>query len=227
MLKQILYNSAAIVGISEIDDGNMRFFEGDESKIISNQKRLGDVIGLAKNRIARVRTVYERRESFTEYQEITDDNLAKYSISNYEEQIPVSDGLVTKSTKIGLLLPLADCLGIIVLDVEHGLVGLLHSGRQNVEQFGPKKFIEYLVENFESNPAHLQIYFSPHATKYQLFEFDNKYLPAVAKEQLVEAGVMLGNIVDPEIDTVSNENFPSHSSGDSKLRFAIAVKRIA
>ncbi len=227
MLKQILFNGAVAIGISELGDGNMRFFEGDEDEVILNQEKLGKVISLTGNNIARVRTTYDGRKSFTEYYEITNENLSEYTINSHEKQIPVSDGLITKSADTGLFLPLADCLGIVVFDEEHNLVGLLHAGRQNVEQFGPKKFIEYLVENFESNPAHLQIYFSPHATKYQLFEFDNKYLPAVAKEQLVEAGVMLGNIIDPEISTVDAENFPSHSNGDHKTRFAIAVKRIA
>lgn len=58
-----------------------------------------------------------------------------------------SDGLITKCSNVGILLPLADCLGIVVFDEEYHVLGLLHSGRQNVEQYGPGKFIEYFVEN--------------------------------------------------------------------------------
>ena len=224
MLKQILFSGKVEVGISEINDGNMRFFgNGEESEIIKNQRKLGESIGL--NNVARIRTIYGERQNFTEYAELTKENLAEYSINNFEKEIPVSDGLVTRETEVGILLPLADCLGIVVFDEVHKIIGLLHSGRQNIEQYGPKKFVEYFVRNFDSDPDELKIYFSPHALYYQIFKFDNKLLPEVAKEQLVDAGVLLENIVDYKINTVDNANLPSHSSGDTTQRFAIAVKQ--
>ncbi len=224
MLKQILFSGKVEVGISEIDDGNMRFFgNGEESEIIKNQRKLGESIG--SNNVARIRTIYGERQNFTEYAELTKENLAEYSINNFEKEIPVSDGLVTRETEIGILLPLADCLGIVVFDEEYHVLGLLHSGRQNVEQYGPGKFIEYFVQNFNSNPEKLKVYFSPHALNYQIFKFDNKLLSEAAKEQLVDAGVLLESIVDYEIDTVNNINLPSHSSGDRTQRFAIVTKQ--
>lgn len=175
--------------------------------------------------IARVRTIYGGRKDFTNFYEITDENLSEYVITNPEEKIPVSDGLITKCSNVGILLPLADCLGIVVFDEEYHVLGLLHSGRQNVEQYGPGKFIEYFVENFNSNPEKLKVYFSPHALNYQIFKFDNKLLSEVAKEQLIVAGVLSENIMDYKIDTVDNTNLPSHSSGDTTQRFAIVTKQ--
>ena len=154
---------------------------------------MGKVLNLSGNKIARIRTIYGDRKNFTDFCEITDENLPEYTVSRSEEQIPVSDGLVTKCSAVGILLPLADCLGIVVFDEENRVVGLLHSGRQNIEQYGPKKFIEYFVKNFDSDPKELKIYFSPHALYYQIFKFDNKLLSEVAKEQLIEAGVLLKN----------------------------------
>lgn len=226
MIKQVLFDGKVEVGISEISDGNMRFFDGeDEAEVIRNQEKLGEVLDLTGKEIARIRTIYGDRKNFTDYYEIADNNLPKYTITHPEEQIPISDGLITKSSNIGILLPLADCLGIVVFDEEHQVIGLLHSGRQNIEQYGPKKFIRYFVENFSSNPEKLKIYFSPHALYYQIFKFDSKLLPEVARGQLIEAGVSLENIVDYKIDTVNNVNLPSHSSGDTAKRFAIAVKQ--
>ena len=61
MIKQILFDGKIEVGISEINDGNMRFFgDGDESEIIKNQKRLGKMIGLSDT--VRVRTIYGERK---------------------------------------------------------------------------------------------------------------------------------------------------------------------
>lgn len=226
MIKQVLFDGEVEVGFSEISDGNMRFFgDGDEAETIENQKKLGEALDLGGNKVARIRTIYGERKDFTDFCEITDDNLSEYAIANSEKQIPVSDGLATKCSNVGILLPLADCLGIVVFDEEHHVLGLLHSGRQNVEQYGPRKFIEYFVRNFNSNPEKLKVYFSPHAIYYQIFKFDNRLLPEVAKEQLVDAGVLSENIVDYKINTVDNANLPSHSSGDTTQRFAIAVKQ--
>ena len=185
MIKQVLFDGKVEVGISEISDGNMRFFgDGNENEIIENQKKLGKALDLSGNKIARIRTIYSDRKSFTDYHEITDKNLLKYAIVNSEKQIPVSDGLATKCSNIGILLPLADC-----------------------------------------NPEKLKVYFSPHALYYQVYKIDNKLLTESAKEQLIEAGILLENIVDYKVDTVNNANLPSHSSGDTTQRFAIVVKQ--
>ena len=226
MIKQVLFGGKVEVEISEISDGNMRFFgDGDETEIIENQKKLGEVLDLGGDKIVRVRTIYGDRKDFTDFYEISDENLLEYVINNPEEKIPVSDGLITKCSNVGILLPLADCLGIVAFDEEHQVLGLLHSGRQNVEQYGSRKFIEYFVRNFNSNPEKLKVYFSPYALNYQIFKFDNKLLSEAAKEQLMDAGVLLENILDYEIDTVNNINLPSHSSGDRTQRFAIVAKQ--
>ncbi len=226
MIKQVLFGGKVEVGISEISDGNMRFFDGgNETEIIENQKKLGGTLDLDGDKIVRIRTIYGDRKDFTDFYEITDESLSEYVITNPEEKIPVSDGLITKYSNVGILLPLADCLGIVVFDEEYHVLGLLHSGRQNVEQYGPRKFVEYFVENFNSNPEKLKVYFSPYALNYQLFKFDNKLLSEAAKEQLMDAGVLLENIMDYKIDTVDNINLPSHSSGDRTQRFAIVAKQ--
>ena len=204
----------------------MRFFESkNEAEIIKNQEKLAKTLNLENNQIARVRTIYKNRTNYTDYHEITNQNFPKYIIENPEEQIPVSDGLITRRSDIGFLLPLADCLGIVVLDEEQGIIGLLHAGRQNIEQYGPKKFIEFFIKTFGSKPEILKLYFSPHATNYQIFKLNNQLLPEAAKEQLVEAGVSLTNLIDPKIDTVSSKNLPSHSNGDLTQRFAMAVRQ--
>lgn len=226
MIKQVLFDKKVEVAISDISDGNMRFFDGDEAEIIKNQEKLGRTLSLTGEKIARIRTIYRDRKNFTDFYEITDKNLPEYTIINPEEQIPVSDGLITGCFNVGILLPLADCLGIIVYDEEHRAIGLLHSGRQNIEQYGPKKFIKYFIENFDSNPEKLKVYFSPYALSYQIYKFDNKLLSEVAKEQLAKAGVLLENIIDDKIDTVNSVNLPSYSSGDKTQRFAIVAKRV-
>lgn len=222
MIKQSLFGGKVEVGISEINDGNMRFFGGNEGEITENQKRLCGSINLSE--AARIMTVYGERNVFTEYKEITKENLANYSVNNAETEILVSDGLVTRMPEVGLLLPLADCLGAVIFDEEHGVVGLLHAGRQNIEQDGPKKFIEYLRDNFGSKPEKLRIFCSPYALNYRIMALGGKSIQEAAMGQFASAGILPENIIDPKVDTVSDENFPSNSSGDSTKRFAIVVK---
>ena len=224
-MKQILFGGKVEVGISEISDGNMRFFgNGDESVVIENQKRLCGVIGLSE--AARIRTIYDGRNDFTEYREITRENLVEYSIKNTEVGIPVSDGLVTKVCGVGLLLPLADCLGAVVFDEKQGIIGLLHAGRQNIEQGGPRKFIEFLRNNYSCEPDGLRVFCSPYALNYRITALGGKSMQEAAMEQFASAGILPENIIDPKVDTVSDEKFPSNSSGDSTKRFATVVKMV-
>ncbi len=226
MKKTVLFEGLVTVGLSDIHDGSMRFFgEGDEKEIIERQKKLGELIGLDGERVTRVRTVYEGRDNYTQYDEITENNLNDYSINNAEGVIPITDGLVTKCQDVGMLLPIADCLGMVVFDEELKIVGLLHAGRQNIEQDGPRKFIEMFVKNYGCEAERLKVFFSPCAQDYCITALNDEKLPEAARRQIMEMGILEKNILDDKIDTVTNEDYPSRSAGDMVNRFAIVVKQ--
>ncbi|MBQ3946857.1 MAG: hypothetical protein II670_14820, partial [Alphaproteobacteria bacterium] len=66
MIKYSLFNNKVEVAISELKDGNMRFFGSEnEEEIINSQSKLGREVDLAGEQIARVRTVYGDRNDFT------------------------------------------------------------------------------------------------------------------------------------------------------------------
>ena len=58
MKKQLLFENQISFGVSDINDGKMRFFGGDEQEIIANQTKLGELIELNGEAVARVRTTY-------------------------------------------------------------------------------------------------------------------------------------------------------------------------
>ena len=136
-----------------------------------------------------------------------------------------------ESKYVFLMLAIIACgyvLGILIEKYRNQKAGKLFltlSVVIDIAVLGYFKYADFFVENFNSNPEKLKVYFSPHALNYQIFKFDNKLLSEAAKEQLMDAGVLLENIVDYKIDTVDNINLPSHSSGDRTQRFAIAVKQ--
>ena len=226
MKKQLLFEDQVSFGVSDVNDGKMRFFGGDEQEIITNQTKLGELIELNGEAVARVRTTYDVRNEYTDYKEITEENLKEYTILNSEKDIPVTDGLVTKCHGVGMLLPLADCLGAVVFDERQKIFGVLHAGRHNIEQYGPRKYIEFLKENYECKPEDIKIYCSPYAVNYQIDILQGMTMSEAAMKQFLEAGVLPENVIDDRINTVTDENYPSNSAGDLDKRFAIVAKLI-
>ena len=233
-MKTLLSIKGIRIAISDIHDGNMRFFDSekygviheDEQEIISSQNKLTNAINANPEMVARVRTIYSNRNDFTFYEKITHKNISKFSIKNSESKIPVTDGLVTDDPEIGFLLPLADCLGIVVYDEIHHALGLLHAGRHNIEQNGPAKFIEYFCSSFKSDPKNLRVYFSPCAQEYEITKLNNQKMPDAATKQLSSVGIDPCIILRSEIDTVTNPDYPSCSAGDKNKRFAIITKQL-
>ena len=225
MKKLELFDGLVEMGVSDIRDGNMRFFgEGNEAEVIKRQERLGGVIGLNGDKVARLRTIYDGRDEYTFYDEISE-NISEFAIRNCEKEIPVTDGLVTRKKDVGLLLPLADCVGVVVFDEKKRILGLLHAGRHNVEQNGPEKFAKYLSENYGCNPSDLKVYFSPCAQNYQIYALNNQKMADAVCEQLTRAGVLPENIENPGINTITDDDYPSCSNGDLKTRFAVVVRQ--
>lgn len=228
MIIKNLFENKVKLAIATLADGNMRAFsDADFTSTLANQSKLSSALNTDASHTARVLTTYNDRKSFTEYYEISDQTIQDHRITKPESELILADGLVTKSEDFALLLPLADCLGVIFYDKSKHILGLLHSGRQNLEEDGAFKFIEFLKGNYDCNPADLQIYFSPHALDFQIFALNNATLSEAAISQLERAGIKREQIKTTDIDTVTNPDYPSNSAGDKTMRFAVAVKLCA
>ena len=125
----------------------------------------------------------------------------------------IADALFTTERDLALFLPIADCVAAVLYDANNNVLGLAHLGRHNLEQVGGKKVIEYMLNQFLSMPADINVWLSPAAGKlnYPLFSFDNRSLHDVAIEQLQSAGIPTANIQADARDTTTDETFFSHS----------------
>jgi YfiH family protein len=69
--------------------------------------------------------------------------------------IPNSDGLVTRTPGVGLLLRFADCQPILLYDPVHHALGLVHAGWRGVAQGIARRAVETMNRAFGTDPADL------------------------------------------------------------------------
>ena len=148
------------------------------------------------------------------------DNFCRYAVVNEAsagEGIVWSgrtaDALATKQKGLALFLPLADCGGVVLFDPKNQALMLSHLGRHSLEQNGALESVEFMQQQFGSNPNDLIVAISPVAARetYPLYAFENRGIDEVIINQLTMAGVNTERITPPSSYTTSDPNFYSHS----------------
>ena len=212
--------------VSKIQDGSMKsIHSGDIEKV--NQARTNFLLKNDINPIdtTLVRVKYEGdnyKRYFTADDSYKGDGIVRESTID-------CDAIVTLDNNHALFLPLADCIGVVLHDVNKNIMMVSHLGRHSLEQLGGVASVDYLTKYLDINPKNLKVWFSPAAGKeaYPLFYY-NRSLHEVAFEQLTSAGVLSENIELSSIDSAKNEEYYSHSQflkGNRKDdgRFAIVA----
>lgn len=223
-----IFKDKIIAAVSSIEDGAMKL-NGSKNpqEVHENRRRFLEKNNIRSDQTVLVRMSYET-DNFTKYSIVKEANSKnKDEIDNY---FP-NDALATNQKGVALFLPLADCVGTILYDSKQEALMVSHLGRHNVEQYGAKKSVEYMVKEFHSSPKDILVWMSPAAGKenYPLFAFDNKSLHEVNKEHFLEAGILPINLEICSIDTTKSDHYHSHSEfvkgnhDDPHGRFAIAA----
>jgi len=222
-----IFDSAVTAAISSKSDGNMKFGIGSDAQVENNRRSFLQAAGLDISRTTLVSITYDT------------DNFAKYRIATEDEKQAGmtsgttalhADALVTTRPNHALFLPLADCIGVILYDPEHGVLMVSHIGRHSAEIDGARRSVKYLKDTFSTDPAALKIWLSPGVGKatYPLHRFGGRGLHEVIIGQLEMSGVLQQNIEKSGIDTAASENYYSHSEylkgNDDYGRFAIVAE---
>ncbi|HET8884671.1 MAG TPA: laccase domain-containing protein [Candidatus Saccharimonadales bacterium] len=206
-----IFGNQLIVGLSSVDNGNMRFARGDDAETRQNRINFLTQVGIDPIEATLLQVTYENVTDFTRYQVIDDDSQGEGMLE------PVSsieaDALVVTRPDHAIFLPLADCVGAIVYDPVAEILMVSHLGRHSVEAQGAFKSVRYLQQQFGSVPTDLQIWLSPAvgSDSYPLQAFDNHSLQEVVIEQLLRAGVAFDQIEASSVDTAEDDNYFSHS----------------
>ena len=121
----------------------------------------------------------------------------------------------------------------MIFDPVTQVLMLSHLGRHSIEQNGGRESIDYLVREFDSKPSDLLVWLSPAVGKnsYPLVTFGGRGLHEITVNQMVEAGVELGNIEVSHVNTAENPDYFSHSEylkGEqvSDGRFAVVAMMV-
>lgn len=194
---------------STATDGSMKSLDGNFASVLPTRTVFLRKHGVEPEDTVLVHLVYEG-DNYARFV-TADDALRGDGITRRPSFI--ADGVATQQKNLVLFLPLADCTGVVLHDPKKNALMLSHLGRHNLEQDGGTKSVEYMVEQFNCNPADITVWLSPAAgsEKYPLYDFDNRSMHDVATEQLLRAGILDTNITRSLIDTTKDTNYFSHS----------------
>lgn len=206
-----IFGHTLVVGLSSVDDGNMKFGRGDDELTRENRITFLNQMDIDPTQATLVQVSYDDNTWFTRYHIIDDDRQGEGMMTPLSDLH--ADALVVTRPDHALFLPLADCLGAVIYDPDNQIMMVSHLGRQSVEQYGAVKSIQFLTEQFDSVPSHLRIWLSPSvgSDSYPMHAFGNRSLKDVAIEQLVNAGATKALIEQSSSNTAEDDNYFSHS----------------
>lgn len=200
-----------IVAISKVENGNMYIPDDTTNQTVINNRQVWlQSQGIELDHTTRMTVTYERPD-FCRYYTVAEEHKG---VSLPTADIIPADGLIVTKLGHALFLLVADCVATVFFDEVHSVFMLSHLGRHSLEQQGGVKSVEYLVEHFGVNPATLKVWLAPSPSKeaYPIFALGNKGMKEVVYQQLAEAGVIVEHITDNSADTVTNQEYYSHTA---------------
>jgi YfiH family protein len=120
----------------------------DEAAVAENYARIYACMDLPADRVASPHQVHGNR-------------VAVVTASEAGQVIPSTDGLVTDTPGVGLLLRFADCQPILLYDPTHHALGLIHAGWRGIALGIARRAVETMQDAFGSQPGELIVGLGP------------------------------------------------------------------
>ena len=200
-----------VVATSTVADGSM-YTPGDQTdaRVIAHRATWLSDYKVALSDAVRVHITYDT-DDFCRYRFVSSEHKGE----GMTGASPVyTDALVTTEKGVALFLPVADCVAATFYDEEKGVLMVSHLGRHSLEQDGGVRSVQYLVETFGVAAASLKVWLSPAPGKeaYPIFKLGGMGMKEAVYEQLGRAGVLVDTIIDNAANTVTDQNYYSHSA---------------
>ena len=226
------------VALSSKSDGTMldRSITTHDTSAVGNRVKFCQLAGLSYGDAAYQDIVYGDDQTY--------DKIVTVDRSHTTAHLPDvnADALFTKIPEVGLFLPVADCVATVICDPVNRYLAMVHLGRDStVASLMQKTLKTFSAEG--SNLADVIIWMSPSAKKETYFMqwFDHEADPGwqdfiqktdqgihldlsgYNRAAALGAGVLAGNIHISPINTMTSDNYFSHSMGDTTGRFAVVA----
>lgn len=249
----IFANFHVLAAVSSLDDGSMRLQPNgdgtDDAEIVQNRRRFLNKLSIDIDQTVLVYVTYDN-DTFTRFR-TTDSSVAGVGMQVAGSAQP-ADGLATKERNVPLFLPLADCNGVILYDSTTHTLMVVHLGRHSTVQDGAKKAIEFMVAQYDTDPADVYAWLSPVVGKdsykmetrplsphhfnfatnpawenFRRIDGDKVYIDIAGynRNGMLQAGMKAEHIEVCDVDTATDSQYPSHSSGDSDRYAIVAMLR--
>lgn len=89
-----------------------------------------------------------------------------------------ADGLVTREPGLALFFTFADCVPLIYFDPYERVIAAIHAGWRGVMENVALEGVRVMVEDFDCDPAHIQVLIGPHAGAFD-YEIDEPVIEAL------------------------------------------------
>lgn len=234
--------SSLRIALSSKGDGTMldRTTGLHTPRAIDSRRAFCEKIGVSYDGVVYQNIIYGEGQT---YDDIV--NVDASMTTEHTSDVP-ADALFTKATKVGLFLPVADCVATVVYDPVKNYLAMVHLGRDSTAAELMRKVIDkFKAEG--SNPNDLLVWMSPSAKRetYLMQWFDQKDnpmwrefiaasdegvyldLPGFNKAACLSAGILETNIHISPINTMASDEYFSHSMGDTSGRFAVLAQMTA
>ena len=222
-----IFSDDVVAAVSSVDDGNMKFGRGSDNETRQNRIGFLGAVDLEPSQTTLLQVTYDTTD-FCRYRVLDDDQQGEGMLEPISET--EADAVVVTRPDHAIFLPLADCAGTILYDPINKVLMVAHLGRHSVEQDGARKSLQFLIDEFETDPASVKIWLSPSVggDSYPLEAFAGRSLHQVIVSQLLQLGVAIRNIEVSSVDTAESDDYFSHSSykageRDADGRFAIVA----
>ena len=227
--------SCRLHGESDIVEGtfNLALHVGDDvEKVLRNRKAFAEAVGVDASRFTTCQQVHGSKVTL-----VTEDLVGSGAV-NFADTIADTDALITNLPDVPLMLFYADCVPVLLADLESGAIGLAHAGwRGTVANIGVK-ILAAMGKAFGTKPQNVLVGIGPSigACCYEVDDFvrdqaqgyeeffaskgGGKYqldLWGMNARQLVQVGVPAENIMISGVCTNDNvELFCSYRAEQGK-----------
>jgi len=210
--KNVIHGSSTMLGGNPSPPfyNNLSRHVGDkEENILLNRNNFFGALGVNQSRLVHANQIHS----------------ANIAIVDEPGLIRQTDGYITQTKNIFLIISTADCYPILIYDNSNEIACALHAGWRGTQKKIAENAVSILAEKFGSNPAELAVFIGPGISKKN-FEvgkdvsemFDDKYVTrrdekyfvdilADNVDQLVSSGVKKGNIEHSRLCTYEEKNY--------------------